>query len=151
MGTTTLLRRHLLAHGAWLAGLALLPALLHAEPINDPTRPPPVMAPAAPAGVARAGSAPVAVPPAAPRLQSVQVPQHGVASALVDNKLLFVGDKLGGRTVVAIDVQGLQLRDAKGRTERMPLIDAAVVKQAAALPPGPAPASVAAMAGGQQP
>jgi hypothetical protein len=109
------------------------------------------MAPAAPAGVARAGSAPVAVPPAAPRLQSVQVPQHGVASALVDNKLLFVGDKLGGRTVVAIDVQGLQLRDAKGRTERMPLIDAAVVKQAAALPPGPAPASVAAMAGGQQP
>jgi hypothetical protein len=53
----------------------------------------------------------------------------GEASALVDGRLVQAGDMLGALRVVAIDVDGLTLRDAKGRTERLNLIHPAIVKR----------------------
>jgi hypothetical protein len=104
----------------------------------DPTRPPAaaVSAPAATASAVR--------PAAAPRLQSVRVPQGGPASALIDDRLVRVGDKLGERTVVAIDAAGVVLRNAKGTPERVPLLNPAIVKQASATPPAPAVARIEA-------
>lgn len=102
---------------------------------TDPTRPGAVAAaPAsadgassAPKGPKAAASAPP--PPAAPQLQSLQIGRNGEASALIDGRLLQVGDSLGALRVVAIDVDGVTLRDAKGRSERMNLIHAAIVKR----------------------
>lgn len=102
--------------------------------LADPTRPPAVVVAAASAPVP-AASAPV--PAAAPRLQSVQLPREGAPSALIDDRLVRLGDKLGERTVVAIDAAGLLLRHPKGATERLPLLHPAIVKQARALPPVP--------------
>jgi MSHA biogenesis protein MshK len=121
----------------------------HAEALADPTRPPAALfAPAAPTG-----AAPVrAAPPAVPHVQSVRLPVDGAPSALVDNRIVGPGDKVGGRTVVAIDAAGLQLRDARGRIERLPLIDAAVVvTHTLPIAGSQAPAPVATLAGGQQP
>lgn len=150
------------------ASLALAPAL-HAGPPQaastwaDPTRPAglPAADSGAPAGAARpARAASATAAPAAPRLQSVQVGANGQASALVDGRLLQPGDALGAARIVAIDAEGLTLRDAKGRTERLNLISTAIAKQAggaerpvAALPGAPAPAGPVASLGreGQRP
>ena len=137
---------------ATLLVLALVLALgaaagARAEAIADPTRPPQ----AAPASAAPAPARAASAAPAAPlRLQSVQLPRHGAPSALVDNRLVFVGDKLGGATVLAIDAAGVQLSSARGVVERLRLIDARIVKQAV-VPTGTAPAPMASLAGGQQP
>lgn len=116
--------------------LAATPALAGpAQPATtwaDPTRPAGAetsgAAPAAPRA-ARAASAP-AVAAAAPQLQSVQLGSNGQASALVSGRLVQPGDTLGASRIVAIDADGLTLRDAKGRTERLTLISAAIAKQA---------------------
>lgn len=129
-----------------IAAASLWAGVAHASPPADPTRPPGWSATPA-SGVARA-AAPAA--PAPLRVQSVQVPRSGPASALVDNKLLFVGDRLGAATVVAIDTQGLQLRNAHGRIERLSLFDTAHL-QRHLVPAGNTPAPVATLAGGQQP
>lgn len=120
---------------ATLALLATATGAGQAQPANtwaDPTRPAGTAtdgtAPAAPRA-ARAASAPAAVA-AAPQLQSVQVGSHGQASALVSGRLVQPGDMLGAARIVAIDADGLTLRDAKGRTERLTLLSAAIAKQA---------------------
>lgn len=131
-----------LSRAATAAGLlALLPlASLAAPPLADPTRPPAFAAPAAEgagrsAGPARGAVALPAPPPAsAPVLQSLQL-GPGQASALVDGRLLRVGDRLGQRTLVAIDAQGLTLRTEAGRSERLELLSG-VVKHAVGAAPG---------------
>jgi len=99
----------LLAVGWWL----LAPAFADAAPaLVDPTRP---------AGFARAASTPAmrgaasgadtAVPvPVMPKLQSLQVSAQGESSALVDGRVVRVGDRLGETRVVVIDAQGILLR-----------------------------------------
>jgi hypothetical protein len=86
------------------------------------------------------------------RVQSVQLPREGRASALVDNRLVFVGDRLGAGTVTAIDAQGVELKRAEGRSERLRLIDAAIVKQPFSTPGlSNAPVAQAGTAGGTTP
>jgi hypothetical protein len=99
---------------------------------NDPTRPAGALAadagasaPRAPRPAATASSA----VPATPQLQSVQVGTDGRATALVDGRLLQAGDALGASRVIAIDADGLTLRDAKGRSERLPLISSSIAKR----------------------
>ncbi|HJV69175.1 hypothetical protein [Ideonella sp.] len=95
----------------------------------DPTRP--AGAPAADAGASAprpARTASAAPPATAPRLQSVQTGADGSASALVDGRIVSIGDTLGGSRIAAIDAEGLTLRDAKGRSERLNLIPTAIVK-----------------------
>lgn len=116
--------------------LAGIPSLAGpAQPANtwaDPTRPAGAAtdgtAPAAPRA-ARPASAPAAAT-AVSQLQSVQLGSNGQASALVSGRLVQLGDTLGGSRIVAIDADGLTLRDVKGRTERLTLISAAIAKQA---------------------
>ena len=121
-----------------LLGLCLLAAALadvQAQSPSawaDPTRPIGSSDGAAAAPrLARAASGAMAAAsaPAAPSLQSVQVGTRGEASALVDGRLVQAGDMVGALRVVAIDVDGLTLRDAKGRTERLNLIHPAIVKR----------------------
>jgi MSHA biogenesis protein MshK len=123
-----------------------------AEGVADPTRPPAAAATApASAGSGAVPAAAAAVLRAAPpRVQSVQLPREGRGSALVDNRLVFVGDKLGAATISAIDAHGVQLRTAKGAVERLRLLDAQMTQQAV-LPASLAPAPMAALAGGKQP
>lgn len=98
----------------------------------DPTRPPGLPAAEGAASAPRAArpaAGASAATAAAPRLQSVQVGTDGRTSALVDGRLLQAGDALGGSRIVAIDAEGLTLRDAKGRTERLPLISSSIAKR----------------------
>jgi hypothetical protein len=105
--------------------LALAGACVAAPPaLPDPTRPP--MLEAAPPGsayglrhplrlaahrAAEAASAPAAAP--LPLVQSVRLARQGAATALVDGRLLRVGDRLAGpwgeRAITRIDEQGLLL------------------------------------------
>lgn len=118
--------------------LAALAALAMAGPsaaqVPDPTRPPAALSAAAPAvpGTAaatapRAASAPV---PVVWRLQSVQLPHEGAPSALVNGRLVGVGDRLGERQVVSIDAGGVQLRGSRGQVERLSLLDPAIEQHA---------------------
>jgi MSHA biogenesis protein MshK len=127
---------------AWCASAAA-----QAAGLADPMRPPTAAAPAVLA--ARAGTAPrpaaspasaasAAAPPPAPQLQSVQL--GAVATALVDGRLVRIGDRVGGAQVIAIDMQGLQLQGPHG-TERLRLLSAVI--QHTPLPNRPAPPHVA--------
>jgi len=111
-----------------------------AGPVQDPTRPPPGLqtAPAAaptnplayPPGLppaAAPASAPAAVVQAAPVVQAVQLPLRGPAMAMVDGRLVKLGDTVGKRVVSAIDHQGVVLREpGTGRVteERLWLLSA---------------------------
>ncbi|MGM9489209.1 hypothetical protein [Ideonella sp. YS5] len=98
----------------------------------DPTRPAGALAAESGASAPRATrpAAPASAPtPAIPQLQSVQIGTSGGASALVDGRLLQPGDALGASRIVAIDAEGLTLRDAKGRTERLSLISSSIAKR----------------------
>lgn len=112
-----------------------------AAPLADPTRPPAAFSAgpaaagrgAAPAGLAAgpraAEPAPAAPPPAPlPTLQGLHLPARGPALALVDGQLLQLGDRIAGRTVVAIDPQGVVLR-GHGSDDRLTLL-AGAPKQA---------------------
>ena len=110
-----------------VAGAALLLAShAFAEPVLDPTRPMAALlgepAEAGPAKAARsaapAASAPVA---ATPRLQSVQTSSSGAASALLDGRVVRVGDRVGEQSVSAIDRRGLTLRGPRGE-QRLSLL-----------------------------
>ncbi|MFO1339326.1 MAG: hypothetical protein U1F53_14055 [Burkholderiaceae bacterium] len=89
----------------------------------------------------------------------MQVGPTGQTSALVDGRVLQAGDALGDARIVAIDADGLTLRDAKGRTERLLLLSQAIAKRdgGAPQPQAAAPASsrtsparpVAALSNGQ--
>lgn len=125
-----------------LAGIAH--AFAGAEPLTDPTRPPGV-APAV-AAAARAASS-VAAPPEAPQLRSIQLWPRGDSSALVDGRVVRVGDPLGDATVVGIDAHGVLLRRG-AHDQRLALLPGAAKTIAA----GPAPAfrsAVAAVTKGQ--
>ena len=98
----------------------------------DPTRPAGALAAEGGASApraARAASAASAAAPTAPQLQSLQVGANGQSTALVDGRVVQAGDALGASRIVTIDADGLTLRDAKGRTERMLLISAAIAKR----------------------
>jgi hypothetical protein len=114
---------------AWIATAAQAQSSLAAarNGIADPTRPPAglgsVPADAAPASAphntsrsAQAASSnaarPLARPSPPPRLQSVQLPQSGPASALVDNRLLREGERIDEWQVERIAHDGLMLRSA---------------------------------------
>jgi hypothetical protein len=137
-----------------LAGLALCAAAAQAGqalPTSawaDPTRPAGAAAPegTGPARALPAARAASAAPVAVPQLQSVQLGAGGQASALVDGRLLQVGDALGAARIAAIDADGLTLRDAQGRSQRLRLLSAAIAKQ-----PGTEPARALAAVPGAGP
>ena len=132
----------------WCLALgAVLPAQAQNAGLADPTRPPgvaPVASPRALAnGAARPLVSPASAPPAplAPKLQSVQLGAGRPATALVDGRLVRVGDRIGEAQVVTIDLQGLQLQGPHG-AERLPLLSAVIQKTP--LPNRPAPPHMAA-------
>lgn len=103
------------------AVVAAPPALV----LNDPTRPPaalaaPVPGPAASGRVTAAEGggalqrAEAARPAPLPRLQAVQVRSAGPATALIDDRLVRVGDAVGDRVVQVIDNDGVVLRGTGG-------------------------------------
>lgn len=98
--------------------LAAAPAALRAQDLADPTRP---AGPAGTAERARAASSPNTPPRALPQLQSLQIPAQGPASALLDGRVVRVGDRVGELTVVAIDGQGILMRAAHSE-KRIPLV-----------------------------
>jgi hypothetical protein len=129
--------------------LSITSAHAVAEPVSDPTRP---MAglfadgadvrlnkPArtgTPAPSASPASGAAAAAPA--RLQSVRLASHPSAStALLDGRLLHLGDAVGERTLVAIDRHGITLRGPGGEL-RLSLL--AGIRQTASreAPPGTA-------------
>lgn len=92
--------------------------------------------------LAAAAAAPqdaASAPAAPPALQSLQVPQQGEATAIVDGQLLKVGGKLGSYEVTHIDAHGLMVRGPSGR-ERWTLAGVEVLdsrQSAASLKMGP--------------
>jgi hypothetical protein len=61
------------------------------------------------AAPARVGAA-TELAPAWPQLQSVQVSAQGGSSALIDGRVVHIGERLGEMTLVAIDADGILLR-----------------------------------------
>lgn len=137
---------------ATLAGAVLLygmSAPAFAGPLADPTRPPGALS--APGGLAAAAlphqanrdtaraiaaaqrAADPPPPPAPVVVQAVQLlaagSMPGVAMALVDGRLVKAGELIEGRSVLAIDAQGLLVKGAKG-PERLWLLGG-TAKQAA--------------------
>lgn len=132
---------------AALAGAALLhgaTAAAPAGPLADPTRPPAALS--APGGLAAAAlphqanrdtaraiaaaqraaePPPPSAPPAPVLVQAVQLPApgstSGAAAALVDGRPVTVGEQIDGRTVLAIDAQGLLVKGPRG-SERLWLL-----------------------------
>lgn len=88
--------------------LALLSGLAAAEALPDPTRPP-----GGAAGEFQAGEG---IEGAVPRLQSVFLPQQGKPAAIIDGRMVRLGDKIGdGRLTrlseieaVIVGAQGIQ-------------------------------------------
>ena len=97
---------------ALLAGIALQ-ALAAGAPVaperalRDPTQPPTPVA-----AVATAASGAAEAAPVWPRLQSVKVAASGASSAVIDGRLVRVGEHVGALTLVSVDVQGVLLRGA---------------------------------------
>ncbi|WP_374562668.1 hypothetical protein [Ideonella sp.] len=126
--------------GLLLGVVAVATNTAHAQPAAtawaDPTRPAGALAAEASASAPRAARAASAASAAAaaPQLQSLQVNANGQSTALVDGRVVQAGDTLGGARIVAIDADGLTLRDAKGRTERMLLISASIAKRDSSTP-----------------
>jgi len=126
-----------------LPSFLLAPALAAAaQPMGliDPTRPPGAQPVQAAASTRTAAAVPAGVPLQPPLVQSVQLGRGGAATALVDGRLLRVGDRLGDAQVVAIDMKGLQVRGPRG-LERLWLL--AALNDPPPPPPRPAPPTVA--------
>lgn len=109
----------LLALAGAVTGLGVV-AAPPALNLPDPTRPPAAVAAAAavpgPSASGRVTGTAPSTPSteagrsaALPRLQSVQL-RGGADSALIDDRMVRVGDKVGERIVVAIDAEGVLLR-----------------------------------------
>lgn len=94
-----------------------------AEPMADPTRPPAAWSPALlrPAGPAASQPAASRVAAVMPALQAVLRPAQGTPTALIDGRVLKVGETLGEWTLVAIQPDAVQLRGSS-RTVRLPLL-----------------------------
>lgn len=105
------------------------PAPMSATLPLDPTRPftPPAATTAALAATTRRVDLPAVVPPPPLRLQTIQMPQQGRPSAIVNGRLVSLGDRLGDATVASIDAQGLTLHRAKGGTQRLSLYTGVVI------------------------
>jgi hypothetical protein len=117
---------------AWALAMTAAHAAPSAVAWADPTRPAGIVAAEGAASaprVARAAVAASAAAPAIPQLQSIQIGSDGSATALVDGRLLQAGDTLGGSRIAAIDAQGLTLRTAQGRVERLSLISSSIAKR----------------------
>ncbi len=123
---------------ALLAAGACRPAEAEPPPLADPTRPPGLAQPSG--GAARAGVS--AEAPAWPQLQSVLVSAQGGVSALVDGRLVRIGERVGGLTVVAIDAQGILLRAARYE-QRITLVPGVAKTASATAPPSPRTAAAA--------
>ncbi len=99
-----------------------------AEPVPDPTRPMAAMlgdaADSRPAKPVRSGppAAAASAVIAAPRLQSVRLASNPSAStALIDGRLLRLGDRVGDLNVASIDRHGITLRGPRGE-QRLSLL-----------------------------
>lgn len=105
---------------------------VRAAEIADPMRPAAAATPAAPAP-RRADAAEPAAPPVWPVLQAVQVGAAPADStALIDGRLVRVGDRLGAVTVAVIDATGVLLRGARFE-QRLALLPG-ITKTASAVP-----------------
>ena len=97
-----------------VVGLSLLAAApAHAgSALADPTRPAGFTQTVPTPAVRGVGAVDAAAVPAPvrPTLQSLQVSVGGGSSALVDGRVVRVGDRLGETVVVTIDAQGISLR-----------------------------------------
>jgi hypothetical protein len=109
-----------------------------AEPVPDPTRPATALlgdpAEARPAKAARSVAPAASAVPAAARLQSVQLGAAGAASALLDGRLVHLGDRVGDRYVAAIDRHGLTLRGPNGE-QRLSLLTTGITQAASRVAP----------------
>lgn len=97
------------------SGLLLLCALAAAQAqaqLTDPTRPPPALAASAPASGATPASAPAA--PKAPELQALRLGRNLPPLALIDDKLVRIGDRVGAASVLAISEEGVLMRVGRG-------------------------------------
>lgn len=117
--------------------------------LPDPTRPPvgvstaartdasPVVEGAPVREAVRAASAPRAASsgPPRPRLTLIRLDVNGEGVALIDGRLMSIGDRTGDAVLASIDAQGVVLRGPKG-WQRLPLI--APVASLAAVKPGAA-------------
>lgn len=110
--------------------------------LADPTRPPALLTgPARPGGAVQATTASqrttadhtrapqpasAAVPQLqSPQLQSLQLPRDGSApSALIDGRLLRIGERLGEWTVQAIERDAVWLRRGRAAPQRLALLPA---------------------------
>ena len=121
---------------AALIGALLVTAHAVAEPVPDPTRPMGLAdTEARPVRAARSASAPAAVQAPLPKLQSIQVlAGQGGSNALVDGRLVRVGDRLGEFNVTAIDRNGLTLLGPRGE-QRLPLLTGVTQTASRAEPP----------------
>ncbi|MEO7335984.1 MAG: hypothetical protein ABIV63_05310, partial [Caldimonas sp.] len=100
--------------------------------LADPTRPPSFGPPAASAP-ARATPNPAPVPQW-PSLQSIRLSASARSSALLDGRLVQVGEEVGGVTLVSVDAQGVRLRRA-GTERRLSLMPEVTKTAAAAASP----------------
>ena len=116
---------HTLIHHLAAALLVCVPGVARAQTVTDPTRPP-ISAVAEPAersteAAARTPRA-AAAPASAPQLQSIQLPRQGAPSALVDGRIVRIGERIGDHTVASIDAHGVLLRSARGPSLTLSLL-----------------------------
>ena len=121
-------------HAAWLLASLTATAPAAAGPLADPTRPPtpPVVASSGSPTPGASAVRPAAEPRAVPQLQSIQVPEQGPASAVIDGRLVQAGERIGGLVIAAIDAQGVLLRTPTG-SDRLWLIAAGAKQPAGSL------------------
>jgi hypothetical protein len=129
----------ILRHAACAA--ACVAATAHAEPAPDPTRPAAALlgepAEARPAKAAARSAAPAAsaAKSAPTRLRSVQLGSTaGTSSALLDGRLVRLGDRVGDKSVAVIDRHGLTLRGPGGE-QRISLLYGITQAASRAAPP----------------
>ncbi|MEY4767047.1 MAG: hypothetical protein RI907_3720 [Pseudomonadota bacterium] len=146
-------------------GLMAWASAASAADLPDPMRPPasvvrinasrPGMAPPAPAASEAAVSAVVREKPARSlRLSAVMLADApGRDAALIDGRVLYVGDKLPQGVLMRIDATGVTLRDGAGKAARLPLFDRASPAEAAsaAVAASASPPSGAVASGKEQP
>ncbi len=113
-----------------LAGWLGVAGVAAAEPLPDPTRPPPEIS--APEG------APGAEAAAARGSQGLQVviiaPDH--RAAIINGQMVKVGGKYGDATVVAVQEGSITLRDAHGRQVTLSMFPAVAIRRKEASPQG---------------
>ena len=111
---------------AWMVPALVVGGVHAAEVIMlaDPTRPPNVVlrqqqAMGSPGGAAmplapEAASAPASAAKRPPRLSAVRISAELGHVALIDGRLVSVGDRVGDAQVVSMDTEGVMLRGPKG-------------------------------------